>query len=194
MRSESLQQLLAKVRRCRLCEDLPLGPNPLVQASPVARILIAGQAPGRRAHASGVPFNDVSGDRLRAWLGIDHQTFYDATKVAILPMGFCYPGTAMGGDLPPRKECAVAWREPLLARLPGVKLTVLIGLHAQRWHLGEASAVTLTANVANWTAFWPDSIPLPHPSPRNARWLRNNPHVEATLLPALRKRVAELLA
>ena len=141
-----------------------------------------------------VPFDDASGDRLRAWLGIDHQTFYDATKVAILPMGFCYPGTAKGGDLPPRKECAAAWREPLLARLPAVELAVLIGLHAQRWHLGAASAATLTANVANWIAFWPDSIPLPHPSPRNAPWLRNNPQVEATLLPTLRRRVAELLA
>lgn len=193
-RTQSLQSLLAEVRRCTLCKGLPLGPKPLLQGSSTARILIAGQAPGRRTHERGIPFDDVSGDRLRAWLGIDRDTFYDASRIAILPMGFCYPGTGKSGDLPPRKECAPAWRERLLERMPAIRLTVLIGMHAHRWHLGEASDKTLTANVANWEAFWPDAIPLPHPSPRNAMWLKKNPYVETTLLPKLKRRVSKLLA
>lgn len=193
-RKASLESLLADVRRCTLCEGLPLGPKPLLQGSATATILIAGQAPGRRTHESGIPFDDVSGDRLRAWLGVDRDTFYDAKRIAILPMGFCYPGTGKGGDLPPRKECAPAWRKRLLAQMPAIRLTVLIGLHAHRWHLGDAGGKTLTDNVANWEAFWPDAIPLPHPSPRNARWLKNNPFVEATLLPKLKRRVTKLLA
>ena len=191
--TESLQRLLQRVRRCTLCDGLPLGPRPLLQASPTATILIAGQAPGRHTHERGIPFDDRSGDRLRTWLGIDRDTFYDPACIAILPMGFCYPGTGMGGDLPPRVECAPAWRERLLANMPGVRLTLLIGLHAQRWHLGAAGGRTLTENVANWKRFWPDAVPLPHPSPRNARWLAANPVVERTLLPAVQRRVRKLL-
>lgn len=191
---KSLRSLLTDVRRCTLCKGLPLGPKPLLQGSSTARILIAGQAPGRRTHESGIPFDDVSGDRLRAWLGIDRDTFYDASRIAILPMGFCYPGTGKSGDLPPRKECAPAWREQLLAHMQDLQLAVLIGMHAHRWHLGDASGKTLTANVQNWEAFWPDTIPLPHPSPRNAMWLKKNPYVEATLLPKLKRRVKQLLA
>ena len=182
------------MRRCTLCEGLPLGPKPLLQGSATASILIAGQAPGRRTHESGIPFDDVSGDRLRAWLGVDRDTFYDAQRIAILPMGFCYPGSGKSGDLPPRSECAPAWREQLLARMPDIRLTVLIGLHAHRWHLGDECGKTLTDNVQNWEAFWPAAIPLPHPSPRNARWLKNNPFVEQTLLPKLKRRVKKLLA
>ncbi len=189
----SLASLLTEVRGCTLCKDLPLGPKPLLQASSTARILIAGQAPGSRTHESGIPFDDVSGDRLRAWLGINRDNFYDARRIAILPMGFCYPGTGKSGDLPPRKECAPAWRERLLAELPAVELTILIGMHAHRWHLGNTSGRTLTENVANWAQFWPRAIPLPHPSPRNALWLKKNPYVEAALLPKLRRRIKRLL-
>jgi len=191
--SESLQQLLRRVRRCTRCDGLPLGPGPLLQGAATATILIAGQAPGRRAHERGIPFDDPSGDRLRAWLGIDRETFYDPARIAILPMGFCYPGTGKGGDLPPRSECAPAWRERLLATMPAIRLTILIGRHAQRWHLGAAGGRTLTENVANWKRFWPAMVPLPHPSPRNARWLARNPVVEQTLLPAVRRRIEKLL-
>ena len=192
-RTKTLQSLLSETRHCALCSDLPLGPKPLLQASSTATILIAGQAPGRRTHESGIPFDDVSGDRLRIWLGIDRDTFYDARRIAILPMGFCYPGTGKSGDLPPRKECAPAWREQLLQKMPTVKLTILIGMHAHRWHLGDRGGRTLTENVANWEQFWPDAIPLPHPSPRNALWLKKNPYVEAALLPKLRRRIKRLL-
>ena len=188
-----MNKLLKEVRNCTLCHDLPLGAKPLLQAAPSAKILIAGQAPGRRTHESGIPFDDASGERLRAWLGIDRDAFYDASRIAILPMGFCYPGTGKGGDLPPRPECAPAWREKLLAELQKIELTIIIGLHAQRWHLGERSAQTLKQNIANWRDFWPRLIPLPHPSPRNIGWLKRNPEVEAELLPALRGRVRELL-
>jgi uracil-DNA glycosylase len=191
--SESLQQLLRRVRRCTRCDGLPLGPGPLLQGAATATILIAGQAPGRRAHERGIPFDDPSGDRLRAWLGIDRETFYDPARIAILPMGFCYPGTGKGGDLPPRSECAPAWRERLLATMPAIRLTILIGRHAQRWHLGAAGGRTLTENVANWKRFWPAMVPLPHPSPRNARWLARNPVVEQTLLPAVRRQIKKLL-
>jgi len=191
--TESLQQLLQRVRRCTQCDGLPLGPRPLVQGAATAAILIAGQAPGRRTHERGIPFDDRSGDRLRSWLGIDREAFYDPACIAILPMGFCYPGTGKGGDLPPRSECAPAWRERLLAAMPEIRLTILIGLYAQRWHLGAAGGRTLTENVSNWKQFWPAAVPLPHPSPRNARWLARNPVVEQTLLPAVRRRIEKLL-
>ncbi|HNP64576.1 MAG TPA: uracil-DNA glycosylase family protein [Woeseiaceae bacterium] len=191
--TKSLESLLTDVRGCTLCAGLPLGPKPLLQVSSSARILIAGQAPGRRTHESAIPFDDVSGDRLRSWLGIDRDAFYDASRIAILPMGFCYPGTGNSGDLPPRKECAPAWRERLLLHMQDLQLTVLIGMHAQRWHLSDAGGKTLTENVENWEAFWPDAIPLPHPSPRNTMWLKKNPCVEAMLLPKLRRRVKKLI-
>ena len=188
-----LTHLLRDVRGCSICTDLPLGPKPLLQGSATSRILIAGQAPGQRTHQSGIPFDDQSGRRLREWLGVDRETFYDARRIAILPMGFCYPGTGKSGDLPPRKECAPAWRDQLLLGMPDVELTVLIGLHAQRWHLGSRCGRTLAETVSNWRQFWPDFLPLPHPSPRNVAWLQKNPHVETDVLPALRRRVQALL-
>jgi uracil-DNA glycosylase len=190
--SVPLTRLLSEVRKCSLCTDLPLGPRPLLQCTSTARILIAGQAPGRRAHERGIPFDDPSGERLRDWLGIDRNTFYDAKRIAILPLGFCYPGTGKSGDLPPRAECAPQWRSNILAHMPNIRLTVLIGLHAQRWHLPDCKP-TLSENVRKWQATWPECIPLPHPSPRNKAWLKRNPVVELELLPALRKRVGELL-
>ena len=190
-------QLLAEVRACTLCaEHLPLPPRPILQLDPRATVLIAGQAPGRKAHDSGVPFNDPSGERLRAWMGIDRTVFYDPTKIAILPMGLCFPGTGSGGDLPPRPECAPAWRQRLLDRLPKLQLTLVIGSYAQAWHLQESEAArktSVTDAVLNWRDHWPSIVPLPHPSPRNQRWLRNNPWFESDVLPQVRMRVRELI-
>lgn len=159
---------------------------------PAARILIAAQAPGRKVHETGVPFNDASGERLRAWLGMSREVFYDARRVALVPMGFCYPGTGKSGDAPPRPECAVAWRAPLLAHLPHVQLTLVIGQYAHAYHLPHAPG-TLTDTVRAWRQYAPALFPLPHPSPRNNVWLRRNPWFEVELLPALRQRVAEVL-
>jgi len=178
-------------------KDLPMGARPVVQIHPKAKILIAGQAPGIRVHKSGVPFDDPSGDRLRAWLGIDKDTFYDAKQIAILPMGFCYPGTGKSGDLPPRKECAEKWREPLLSILKNIDLTLVIGQYALKWHIykngGDTKKKTLTATVQDWESYWPDQLPLPHPSPRNNIWLKKNPWFEKDLIPVLQKRVKKLL-
>ena len=189
----SLASLLTEVRACVLCtEHLPLGPRPVVQLHPSARILIAGQAPGRKVHETGVPFNDASGDRLREWLGISREVFYDAKQVAILPMGFCFPGTGKSGDLPPRPECAPAWREALLSRLKALKLTLVIGQYAQAYHLPHEGA-SVTEAVQAWRKNWPHTVPLPHPSPRNNLWLKRNPWFEEELIPVLRTRVAEVL-
>lgn len=186
-------ELLASVKRCTLCEDLPLGPRPLLQVAPDARILIAGQAPGAKTHAKGIPFDDASGRRLREWLGVDPDTFYDANKIAILPMAFCFPGTSRGGDLPPPKRCAETWRKPLLEGLPHIELTLVIGQYALDWHLGSTQSKTLTETVSRWQEFWPNVLPMPHPSPRNNRWLKKNPWFEEEVLPALRERVQLLL-
>lgn len=185
--------LLQSVRACTLCVGLPLGPNPILQASSKSRILIAGQAPGRIAHARCRPFDDPSGDRLRAWLGVDRDTFYDPDCFALIPMGFCFPGTGKGGDLPPRPECAPAWRQKILDGMPKVQLTILLGQYANRWHLKDQCGKNLTETVANWKTFWPELMPLPHPSPRNIRWLKQNPQVDAEMLPKLKRRVAEIL-
>ena len=185
--------LLRRVRACTLCaEHLPHGVRPVLQFHPDACILIAGQAPGRKVHESGVPFDDASGDRLRAWMGVSRDVFYDAARIAILPMGFCYPGTGSSGDLPPRPECAPAWRAPLLNALQRLQLTLVIGSYAQAWHLGE-EASNVTAAVQDWRSCWPKIVPLPHPSPRNNLWLRRNPWFETELLPRLRGRIARLL-
>ncbi len=189
----SLQQLLTEVRACALCEDLPFGPRPVVQMHPNARILIAGQAPGRRVHESGVPFDDPSGDRLRDWMGVTREVFYDPKQVAILPMGFCYPGTGSSGDLPPRPECAPAWRDALMAHLKHLSTTLVLGQYAQVHHYGKA-AKSVTELVSSWRDHESQTIPLPHPSPRNNRWLARNPWFEAELLPELRKRVKTALA
>lgn len=187
-------KLLKEVRACTLCEpDLPMGARPVLQMSRQARILIAGQAPGVRVHESGVPFDDPSGDRLREWMGIERETFYSAKKIAILPMGFCYPGTGKSGDLPPRKECAAEWRERLMREMKDLKLTLVIGQYAQAWHLKELRRKNLTETVRAWKDFYPAIIPLPHPSPRNNIWMKKNPWFAEEVLPRLRKRVKRIL-
>ena len=189
----TLSSLLSEVRSCTLCaKHLPLGPRPILEVHGTARILIAGQAPGRKVHESGIPFADASGDRLRAWLGLTPSVFYDAKQVAILPMGFCYPGTGKTGDLPPRPECAPAWRERLLAFTMSLRLTLVIGQYAQAYHLPNAPS-SLTATVAAWREHWPTVVPLPHPSPRNNIWLKKNPWFERELVPALQAQVALVL-
>ena len=185
--------LLESVRKCRLCEEfLPLGPRPVLQIHPQARILIAGQAPGKRVHESGIPFDDPSGDRLREWMGVSRETFYDETQIAILPMGFCYPGTGKSGDLPPRPECEKAWRRPLLDTLQDLKLTLVIGQYAQKWHLPQTQK-NLTETVRAWEDYGEGTIPLPHPSPRNNIWLKKNPWFGESLLPRLKIAVREAL-
>ena len=190
----SLSALLDEVRRCQLCAThLPLGPRPVLQAGRRARILLAGQAPGRKVHASGVPFDDASGDRLRQWLGVARETFYDPERIAILPMGFCYPGAGISGDLPPRPECAATWRARLLEQLPSIELTLVIGTYAQAWHLKPAGGgANLTATVGAWREHGARVLPLPHPSPRNNGWLQRNPWFEADVLPDLKERVRAL--
>ncbi len=202
---EKLVVLAARIRACRLCVEtpaevpLPHEPRPVFQVSETARILIAGQAPGTRVHASGRPFTDPSGVRLRAWLNMPEEVFYDATRVAIVPMGFCFPGQdAKGADLPPRRECAHAWRARLMAALPNVRLVLAVGQYAQRWHLGSLWQGSLTETVRHWREAYeqstPPVIPLPHPSWRNNAWLKRNPWFEAEVLPFTRARIAELLA
>jgi uracil-DNA glycosylase len=186
--------LLAEVRACQICADLPHGPRPVLQASPHARILIAGQAPGRKVHESGTPFDDQSGARLRQWMGIGPEVFYDPTEIAILPMGFCYPGAGKAGDLAPRPECAPHWRQRLLAGLPAIQLTLVMGRHAQHYHVPDNPHADLTATVRAWREFWPRVLPLPHPSPRNNIWLRKNPWFEEQLLPELRRAVRTILS
>ncbi len=197
-----LAALLARIRACRICRDTPTGrplphePRPVVVASSRARVLIAGQAPGTKVHASGIPFDDRSGDRLRDWLGVTPAQFYDADNFAIVPMGFCFPGLdAKGGDLPPRRECAPAWRAPLLALMPQIELVLAVGGYAQAWHMGVRRGASLTETVAGWRAALargpgPRVLPLPHPSWRNTAWLKRNPWFEAELLPALRHEIA----
>lgn len=189
-----LSKLLTEVRACTICAaHLPQGPRPVLQADARARILIAGQAPGSKVHASGVPFDDASGERLRQWMGLSREEFYDPKLVAILPMGFCYPGTGASGDLPPRKECAVQWRAPLLRAIPRIELTLVIGQYAMAWHLPGDSNKNLTETVRAWRLHWPDVLPLPHPSPRNNIWLKANPWFELEVVPAVRDRVRSLL-
>lgn len=187
----TLDALLAAVRDCRACEaHLPLGPRPVLRAAASARILIVGQAPGLRVHNSGIPWDDPSGERLRSWMGVSRDFFYDESRIAIIPMGFCYPGRGGGGDLPPRRECAQLWFGQLLARLPNVSLTLLVGQYAQRHFLGNRRKPSLAATVGAWREYGPAFIPLPHPSPRNTPWLQRHPEFERELLPELRRRIA----
>lgn len=192
----SLAALLEDVAACRECADaLPLGPRPVVQLAAEARILIVGQAPGTRVHETGLPFNDRSGDRLRDWLGVGRDAFYDAARFAIMPMGFCYPGRdPRGGDNPPRPECAPKWHARLMAALPNIELTLLVGGYAQKYHLGPAAKRTLTETVRAWRDYGPARLPLPHPSWRNTAWLKRNPWFEAEVVAELKRRVAALLA
>jgi uracil-DNA glycosylase len=188
-----LKVLLRAVRDCRACErHLPLGPRPVLQAGESARILIVGQAPGLRVHATGIPWSDASGARLRAWMGVGSDAFYDASRVAIVPMGFCYPGRGRGGDLPPRRECAALWHDLLLSRLPRIELTLLVGRYAQRHFLGDRRKNTLAETVRAWKEYAPDYFPLPHPSPRNQPWLKSNPWFERQLIPELREQIGWL--
>jgi uracil-DNA glycosylase len=189
-----LKRLVSDIRACRICEA-HLEPRPVLRVSSTARLCLVGQAPGSRVHKSGVPWTDPSGDRLRDWLGLDRETFYDERRIAIVPMGFCFPGLdAKGGDKPPRKECAAHWRKPLFEVLPDFRLTVLIGSYAQNWHLGRRTGTNLTETVRAWRKFAPHYIPLPHPSWRNNAWLKQNPWFEHDLLPYLRTRVRRLLS
>ena len=189
----TLGGLLTAVRHCRACAPhLPLGPRPVLQADGAARILIVGQAPGARVHASGIPWDDPSGERLRAWMGIDAARFYDASQIAIIPMGYCYPGRGNGGDLPPRRECASLWLNHLLTKLPQIEMTLLVGLHAQRHFLGNRRKQSLTETVKAWREFAPEYLPLPHPSARNTPWFQRNPWFEHELLPVLRERIESL--
>ena len=189
----SFPNLLRSIAECRVCANvLPHPPRPIVSAHPEARLLIAGQAPGRRVHETGVPWDDPSGDRLREWLGLDRTVFYRPDRVALVPMGFCYPGAGKSGDNPPRPECAREWHPTLLPRLKKLELTVVIGQYAQAYHLGDLRKGSLTATVAAWRDYLPLRIPLPHPSPRNQIWIRRNPWFERDLLPALRRRVQRL--
>ncbi|MEM1136320.1 MAG: uracil-DNA glycosylase family protein [Bacteroidota bacterium] len=189
-----LQNLLSDIRQCKVCEShLPLGANPVVKAGAKSKILVVGQAPGTKVHTSGIPWDDQSGKRLREWLDIDEVTFYDESIVAIMPMGFCYPGKGKSGDLPPRKECAPLWHKPLLEKLPEIKLTLLIGQYAQKYYLEALAKTTVTETVKHFKNFLPDFFPLPHPSPRNNIWMRKNPWFESTVIPELRERVHGIL-
>ena len=184
-----LEQLLAEIRACRVCQnELLLGCNPVIQAASSAKILIIGQAPGAKVHQTSVPWNDLSGQRLRQWLQIDSDTFYDPHQVAIMPMGLCYPGKGKSGDLPPRKECAPLWHHQILPLLPQIKLTLLIGQYAQNYYLNDKPK-TLTETVRHWQKWAPHFLPLPHPSPRNTLWLRKNPWFEETALPIIQTQV-----
>ena len=192
--TQSLARLVKEIRSCTLCtEYLPLGPRPIIQVSSTAKILIVGQAPGSRVHETGIPFNDPSGDRLREWMGIDKEIFYDDKEIALVPMGFCFPGTGKSGDLPPRPECAATWRVQLLEQLPNIKLTIIVGQYAQAWHLDQGNKANLTETVVAWKSYWPKAIPLPHPSPRNNIWLKKNPWFEEEVLPSLRRKVKAVL-
>lgn len=202
---ETLDGLVAAIRACRRCIESPAGkplphePRPVLRVSSTARIAVTGQAPGTRVHRSGVPFTDPSGDRLRDWMGVSLAEFYDVARIAIVPMGFCFPGLdANGGDLPPRRECAPLWRDRLIALLPKLELLLLVGQHAHRWHLPKAMATHVTGAVARQeealaVSARPRLLPLPHPSWRNNHWVKSNPWFEATVLPRLRGEVRRLL-
>lgn len=189
-----LEQLLVEIRKCTFCEEhLPNGANPVLMADSSAKILIVGQAPGIRVHNTGIPWNDPSGNRLRQWMNVDKETFYDTARIAIVPMAFCYPGTGVRGDLPPRKECAQLWHEKLLALLPNIKLTLLFGMYAQKYFLGKRRKKNLTETILNHQEYLPEYLPMVHPSPRNHGWHKKNPWFEAELVPILQRKVHELL-
>ena len=190
-----LDSLLREVRACTACAaHLPLGPRPVVQLGAGARILIVGQAPGLKVHKSGIPWDDASGRRLRDWMGIEPPVFYDPQRIAIIPMAYCYPGRGGGGDLPPRRECADLWLDRLLAQLPDIRLTLLVGQYAQRHFLGARARTSLTETVMAWRDYAPSMLPLPHPSPRNQPWFSRHPWFGDDVLPALKQAVAATLA
>ncbi|MEQ9375959.1 MAG: uracil-DNA glycosylase family protein [Imperialibacter sp.] len=189
-----MDKLLNDIRACSLCkEHLPYVPRPIIQAGSSARIVIIGQAPGMKVQQSGIPWDDVSGDNLRSWLGIDRETFYNGKLLTLMPMGFCYPGTGKSGDLPPRPECAPLWHQPVIASMPEVQLTLLIGQYAQAYYLKQRCKNTLTETVRNYQTYLPDYLPLPHPSPRNNIWQKKNSWFREDVLPALQSIVLPLL-
>jgi uracil-DNA glycosylase len=191
----SSEALLSKIRACQVCKSkLPLKPNPIVAFSKQSKIVIIGQAPGTKVHNSGVPWNDASGERLRDWLGVDHNSFYDEQKFGIVPMGFCYPGKGKSGDLPPRPECAELWMDKILKHLSNRQLTLLVGQYSQAYFLGDAAKKTLTETVKNWQIYLPDYFVLPHPSPRNNIWLKKNPWFEKKVLKNLQKTIQNILS
>jgi len=191
----TLEALLADVRDCRACDaHLPLGPRPVLRAGATARILVVGQAPGARVHATGIAWGDPSGERLRAWMGVDEHVFYDEARIAIIPMGFCYPGRGNDGDMPPRRECATLWLDHLLGKLPRIELTLLIGQYAQQHFLGRRRKASLTETARAWREYAPQHIPLPHPSPRNQPWFKRHAWFEQEVIPILQSRIKSLLA
>ena len=192
--SELFDLIVKDARACTLCaSQLPHGVRPVLQVDPRAKILVAGQAPGSKVHATGIPFDDPSGDRLRDWMGVDRDTFYDASRIALVPMGFCYPGKGKSGDLPPIPLCAETWREKLLSVMANIEFTLVIGQYAQRWHLPRLEK-NLTETVRAWASYGDDVMPLPHPSPRNNIWLKKNPWFETGALPSLKRRVRKALS
>lgn len=189
-----MESLLSDIKSCQVCEaHLPLGPRPVVTAHPEATIAIIGQAPGTKVHQSGIPWDDASGKQLRKWLAISDELFYDETKIAIVPMGFCYPGKGKSGDLPPRKECAPLWHQPLFDQMPNLQFIILIGQYAQKYYLQDTMKSNLTETVRNFSEYLPRYLPLPHPSPRNRFWLTKNPWFEKDVIPVLRQLTAPLL-
>lgn len=189
-----MESLLEKIKACEVCkEHLPLGPRPVVVASPLAKIVIIGQAPGTKVHASGVPWDDPSGIRLRQWLDISTESFYDESIIAIVPMGFCYPGKGKSGDLPPRSECAPLWHKDLLEKMPNLEVVILIGTYAQKYYLMAKRKENLTVTVKDFKEYLPYYLPLPHPSPRNRYWLTKNPWFEKQVIPILQKRVHSII-
>ncbi len=191
---ENLTALLSEISKCELCvPHLPLGPRPLLKVTSQVKVLVVGQAPGRLAHASGTPWDDKSGDRLRDWLGLSREIFYSVPELGIVPMGMCFPGTGKNGDLPPRKECATAWHERLWAQMPGLQLTLLIGKYAQQAYLPDGARLSVTAAVKAWRDYFPRWLPLPHPSPRNNLWLKSNPWFEHQVIPELQDQIRRLI-
>ena len=189
-----MQKLLKEIRACEVCKaHLPLGPRPIVAANPHSKIVIIGQAPGTKVHKTGVPWDDPSGRQLRKWLGVTDAVFYDESKIALIPMGFCYPGKGKSGDLPPRTECAPLWHESMLNEMPNLEFVILIGMYAQKYYLRNTAKKTLTATVAAHETYLPKYLPLPHPSPRNRFWLIKNPWFEEKVVPELQQRVAKIL-
>jgi len=191
-KTQDIANLSMAIKACEACGSLPLGPKPIFQFSEKSRILIAGQAPGRITHEKGIPFDDPSGNRLRDWLGVTRDQFYNPDLFAIVPMGFCFPGSGKSGDLPPRGECAPLWRDKVLAALPDIDLVLVVGKYALDWHLHDRQQKNLTQTVANWREYWPQILPMPHPSPRNGMWLAKNPWFGEDVLPALKARIREI--
>lgn len=190
-----MKELIKNIKACTICaEHLPLGPNPIMAADHSSKIIIIGQAPGTKVHETSIPWNDPSGNQLRKWMGITSEDFYDASKVAIVPMGFCYPGKGKSGDLPPRPECAPQWHNQLLPQMKEIKLTILIGQYAQRHYLGDRMKSNLTETVKNYHEYLPDHLPLPHPSPRNRFWLGKNPWFSEEVIPILQEKVKTALS